>query len=177
MGFGKKSLAVILFALCAVAQSNMTFKTRLSPVALDAAMKANVAGAGFLSARLAGTKLTINGTFDGLRSPATDAQIHQGSAAGGVAFVGDLDRMFSAVDVKTGTVLGQTRLPTSVQGLPVAFSGGGREYIAVSTGMGGGSPRVVPERSFPIFIIPGMGTRCTCSRCRRGSSMVGFRAI
>ena len=66
------------------------------------------------------------------------------STAGGIAFIGDLDRMFRAVDVKTGAVLWQTRLPTSVQGFPVAFSAGGREYIAVSTGMGGGSPRVVP---------------------------------
>jgi hypothetical protein len=81
MGFGK-IVAVTLFALCAMAQSNMTFKTRLSPVALDAAMKANVAGAGSVSAMLAGTKLTIDGTFDGLRSPATEARVHQGSAAG-----------------------------------------------------------------------------------------------
>jgi len=82
MGFGKKILVVMLFALGAAAQSNMTFKTRLSLVAIDAAMKANVAGAGSVSAGLAGTKLTINGMFAGLRSPATEAQIHQGSAAG-----------------------------------------------------------------------------------------------
>jgi hypothetical protein len=82
MGFGKKIVALTLCALCAMAQSNMTFKTRLSPVALDAAMKANVAGAGSVSATLAGTKLTFDGTFDGLRSPATEAQVHQGSAAG-----------------------------------------------------------------------------------------------
>ena len=66
------------------------------------------------------------------------------STAGGVAFVGDLDRIFKAVDVKTGRVLWQTRLGTSVQGFPVAFSVGGRQYIAVSTGLGGGSPRQVP---------------------------------
>jgi len=41
-----------------------------------------VAGVGSVSATLAGTKLVIGGTFDGLRSPATDAQIRQGSAAG-----------------------------------------------------------------------------------------------
>ncbi len=66
------------------------------------------------------------------------------STAGGVAFVGDLDRMFKAVDVKTGQILWQTRLATSVQGFPVSFSAGGRQYIAVSTGLGGGSPRNVP---------------------------------
>ena len=82
MGFEKQTLAVILFALGAAGQSNMTFKIRLAPVALDAAMKANVAGSGSVSAILAGTRLTINGSFDGLRSPATEAQIHQGSAAG-----------------------------------------------------------------------------------------------
>ncbi len=66
------------------------------------------------------------------------------STAGGVAFVGDLDRVFKAVDVKTGQILWQTRLPTSVQGFPIAFSIAGRQYIAVPTGLGGGSPRQVP---------------------------------
>jgi alcohol dehydrogenase (cytochrome c) len=66
------------------------------------------------------------------------------STAGGVAFVGDLDRTFKAVDVKTGQILWSTRLPTSVQGFPVTFSVGGRQYIAVPTGLGGGSPRNVP---------------------------------
>ena len=42
--------------------------------------------------------------------------------AGGVAFVGDLDRVFRAVDVKTGAELWRTRLPTSVQGFPVSFT-------------------------------------------------------
>jgi len=32
------------------------------------------------------------------------------STAGGVVFVGDLDRRFRALDVKTGTVLWETRL-------------------------------------------------------------------
>jgi alcohol dehydrogenase (cytochrome c) len=66
------------------------------------------------------------------------------SAAGGVAFVGDLDRHFRALDVKTGAVLWETRLGTSVQGFPVSFSIGGKQYIAVTTGLGGGSPRQVP---------------------------------
>jgi alcohol dehydrogenase (cytochrome c) len=47
--------------------------------------------------------------------------------------------------VKTGAVLWQTRLATSVQGFPVSFSVGGKQYIAVSTGLGGGSPRLVPS--------------------------------
>jgi hypothetical protein len=72
----------IWFALCAVAQSPETFKTRLAPVAVDTAMKTNITGSGSVSATLAGSKLTVNGTFEGMKSPATAAHIHQGSAPG-----------------------------------------------------------------------------------------------
>jgi alcohol dehydrogenase (cytochrome c) len=71
------------------------------------------------------------------------------TTAGGVGFVGDLDRVFRAFDVKTGETLWQARLGTSVQGYPVAFSAGGRQYIAVTTGLGGGSPRMVPRTISP----------------------------
>ena len=71
MGIGKKIAAAMLFALGALAQSSTSFKTRLAPVAIDAAMKATVADGGSVKATLAGGKLTIGGTFDGLRSPAT----------------------------------------------------------------------------------------------------------
>lgn len=82
MGFGTKIFALAMLALSVAAQNGFTFKTRLAPVAIDAAMKTTVAGDGSASATLTGTKLTIRGTFQGLRSPATTAQIHQGSAAG-----------------------------------------------------------------------------------------------
>src|SRR6185295_521845 len=62
------------------------------------------------------------------------------STAGGVAFVGDLDRRFRAFDVKTGAILWETRLSTSVQGFPVTFSINGKQYVGVMTGNGGGSP-------------------------------------
>jgi alcohol dehydrogenase (cytochrome c) len=66
------------------------------------------------------------------------------TTGGGLAFVGDMDRVFRAVDVKTGKELWRTRLPTSVQGFPVSFAVDGKQYIAVTTGLGGGSPRSVP---------------------------------
>jgi alcohol dehydrogenase (cytochrome c) len=66
------------------------------------------------------------------------------STAGGLAFVGDMDRVFRAIDVKTGKEVWRTRLPTSVQGFPVTFTAGGKQYVAVSTGLGGGSARSVP---------------------------------
>jgi alcohol dehydrogenase (cytochrome c) len=79
------------------------------------------------------------------------------STAGGVAFVGDMDRMFRAVDVKTGKVLWETRLGTSVQGFPLSFSVNGKQYIAVSTGLGGGSPRMVPSILDPDVHYPSYG--------------------
>jgi alcohol dehydrogenase (cytochrome c) len=80
------------------------------------------------------------------------------TTAGGVGFVGDVDRMFRAFDVKTGDTLWQARLGTSVQGYPVAFSAGGRQYIAVTTGRGGfESPRLVPRTLAPEIKYPQNG--------------------
>jgi alcohol dehydrogenase (cytochrome c) len=79
------------------------------------------------------------------------------STAGGVAFVGDLDRYFRAIDVKTGAVLWKNRLGTSVQGFPVSFAIAGKQYIAVTTGLGGGSPRNVPFAIAPDIHHPGNG--------------------
>src|SRR5579863_7104813 len=79
------------------------------------------------------------------------------STAGGLAFVGDMNRVFRAVDVKTGKVLWETRLGTSVQGFPLTFSIDGKQYIAVSSGLGGGSPRMVPTVLDPDVHYPSYG--------------------
>jgi alcohol dehydrogenase (cytochrome c) len=79
------------------------------------------------------------------------------STAGGVAFVGDMNRMFRAIDVKTGKMLWESRLGTSVQGFPLTFSVGGRQFIAVSSGLGGGSPRMVPTVLAPDVKYPSYG--------------------
>jgi len=79
------------------------------------------------------------------------------STAGGVMFIGDLDRQFRAHDVKTGEVLWSARLGTAVQGFPVSFSANGKQYVAVTTGVGGGSPRVVPRTITPEINPPSNG--------------------
>jgi alcohol dehydrogenase (cytochrome c) len=80
------------------------------------------------------------------------------TTGGGIGFVGDVDRVFRAFDVRSGETLWQTRLGTSVQGYAVAFAVGGREYIAVTTGRGGlESPRLVPRTLAPELKYPQNG--------------------
>jgi alcohol dehydrogenase (cytochrome c) len=79
------------------------------------------------------------------------------TTAGDIGFIGDLDRYFRAFDVRTGDTLWQVRLGTSVQGFPVTFTAGGKQYVAVTTGLGGGSPRVVPRTISPEIHHPASG--------------------
>jgi alcohol dehydrogenase (cytochrome c) len=79
------------------------------------------------------------------------------STAGGVVFAGDVDRRFRAFDAMTGAILWETRLPTAVQGFPITFSIDGKQYVAVTTGNGGGSPRLVPATIAPDLRAPGTG--------------------
>ncbi|MDE2689906.1 MAG: PQQ-binding-like beta-propeller repeat protein [Acidobacteriota bacterium] len=79
------------------------------------------------------------------------------TTGGGVVFAGDIDRRFRAWNVATGEELWGTRLPTSVQGFPVSYEVDGVQYVAVSTGLGGGSPRFVPARVSPEIRYPQSG--------------------
>src|SRR5690606_26048469 len=79
------------------------------------------------------------------------------STGGGVAFVGDLDRELKAVDVRDGRVVWKTRLATSVQGFPISLEAGGKQYVAVATGLGGGRPRLVPNLIAPEIQPPTRG--------------------
>lgn len=67
------------------------------------------------------------------------------TTAGGLVFSGDQNRNLRALDVKTGKVLWQIRLPTSPQGSIVTFAIDGKQYIAVPTGVGGGSARRIGQ--------------------------------
>ena len=80
-----KWLSLSLVAVLGVgvlAQQPKTFKARLSPVPIDISMQANVAGSGSVSVVLTGTKLALTGTYEGLRGPATIAQVHKGPNKG-----------------------------------------------------------------------------------------------
>jgi alcohol dehydrogenase (cytochrome c) len=66
------------------------------------------------------------------------------TTAGGLVFAGDFNRWIRAHDVRTGEVLWQTRLGTSVMGFPISYEVDGVQYVAVATGRGGGSPWRIP---------------------------------
>jgi alcohol dehydrogenase (cytochrome c) len=79
------------------------------------------------------------------------------TTGGNLAFAGDLDRRFRAVNVENGDILWETRLGTSVQGFPISFEADGKQYVAVTTGLGGGSPRLVPDLISPEIDPPSRG--------------------
>ena len=60
------------------AQTGKTYKARLSPVPIDVTMQSIIAGSGSVTAVLTQNKLTIDGTYESLKSPATIAQVHWG---------------------------------------------------------------------------------------------------
>src|SRR5262245_45406965 len=86
-----RRLYIVLLVACAglfmlsasgASQSPERYRVRLTTVPMDGGMRNTVAGNGSASATLAGAKLSITGTFDGLKSPATSAQLHSGVAKG-----------------------------------------------------------------------------------------------
>ena len=98
------------------------------------------------------------------RTPMNTAAL---TTSGGIAVAGDWDRHLFVHDARTGDVLWQTRLPTAVQGFPITYEAGGKQYLAVPVGTGGASwnnlvPReLTPEKRHPptgngvfIFALP-----------------------
>ncbi|MEP7306599.1 MAG: PQQ-binding-like beta-propeller repeat protein [Acidobacteriota bacterium] len=71
------------------------------------------------------------------------------ATAGGVVFVGALDRVFAAYDDANGKELWRIRLNDVPNSAPISYSIGGRQYVAVVVGNGGAQaatfPGLVPE--------------------------------
>lgn len=76
------SLLAAVSLMTVSGQAGKPFKVRLSPMPLDLAMAANMTGVGALTAVLAGSTLTLTGTFEGLSSPATVARLHKSPKPG-----------------------------------------------------------------------------------------------
>jgi len=76
------AVVILLAGYSALAQNGQSFRARLSTVPVDATMLPTVTGSGSLKAVLAGDKLTLSGSFEGLRSAAVRASIHIGPQKG-----------------------------------------------------------------------------------------------
>lgn len=86
--------------------------------------------------------------------------------AGGVVFVGTLDRKFMAFDDETGAVLWTSgSLSNSLESFPVSYSAGGKQYIAIVANWASGLGRLqslTPEIKLPpnnpatlyVFALP-----------------------
>jgi hypothetical protein len=99
--------AVGLVGMTAVmfAQATTTYVTRLSPVPITADQQSTVAGVGSVTAVLSGRRLTVDGKFSGLRTPATVARLHLAPRASrGEAFA-DL-KVSSGTSGTSGTITG-----------------------------------------------------------------------
>jgi hypothetical protein len=115
----------LLVAFGAAAQSGDTFRARLSPVPINVSMLSTVAGTGSLTATLKGKQLTVQGTFEGLRSPATTVQIRRGPK--GLRGPEILDLMVTKAD--KGTVSGTVELsPDQIEDLR-----NGRLYVQIQS--------------------------------------------
>jgi hypothetical protein len=118
--------SLLVLALPVAAQNEARYKVRLAPVPMDIAMRSTVAGRGSATAVLKGMMLTVTGTFDGLRSPATTARLYQGPAMGlrGTSF-GDLTISKAANGMISGSV---TLTPEQARALER-----GRVYLQISS--------------------------------------------
>ncbi len=68
------------------------------------------------------------------------------ATGGGLIFGGDVNGRFRAFDHETGEVLWEINLGSPVAGYPISYAVNGQQYIAVSTGTGGGvNLRMTPE--------------------------------
>ena len=56
------------------------------------------------------------------------------ATGGGLLFGGDANGRFMALDQRTGEMLWKVNLGSPVTGLPMIYTAGGRQYVAVSTG-------------------------------------------
>lgn len=75
-------VAIAWLAPSATAQSDQTFKLRLTTVPIDFVDAAKVTGGGTGTAVLSGETLTITASFKDLRGAATSARVHLGRTKG-----------------------------------------------------------------------------------------------
>ena len=97
------SLVLLRPAYAADAQ----FFSTLDPAPMTLATRGDVAGTGSITAELTGNRLTVQGSFSGLASPATKAQLRSGSMTG---VPGDAFADLTVSRAESGTLSGALTL-------------------------------------------------------------------
>jgi hypothetical protein len=119
-------LGLLSLAAPATSQNAERFRVRLTTVPMDGGMRNTVAGFGSGTATLAGSKLSISGSFDGLKSPATSAALKSGVARG---VRGNPVADLTVSKATKGTITGSVDLtPDQVKGLR-----DGKFYIEIAS--------------------------------------------
>ena len=90
----KIAIAALTLLLQAASPPATSFRARFSPVPVESNNASKITGGGLVTATLNGSTLTIAGTFQGMKSPATIAQIHmaQRGVRGPVEFDLQIDK-------------------------------------------------------------------------------------
>lgn len=129
----------------AAGDRSIKYEVRLSLVPTDVALQATVSGGGAVDAQLRGPRLTLSGTFEGLQSPATTANLHMGRKTG---LRGPVVAALVVSNAKRGTIHGDVQLtPSQVDGLR-----DGRLYVLVHS-------EGAPDGNLWGWLLPAGGSR------------------
>ena len=88
------------------------------------------------------------------RAPFTSGTL---ATAGGLVFVGDVDRYIFALDERNGKILWKIRLNDVLSSAPITYMTNGRQYLATNVGHGViavDRKSVVPEVTLPMIPAP-----------------------
>jgi hypothetical protein len=115
IGAGILWLGSLMVAHKVDAQGQETYKARLALVPSDLKTRPDITGGGTATAVLSGTKLTVTGTFEGLKTPATMAELRAGIAT---AVRGPVIQTLTVTKGTSGSISGTADLtPAQVEGL------------------------------------------------------------
>jgi hypothetical protein len=104
----------IAFVSPLVAQERLSLSVRLTTIPVEPATAEGLTGFGSATASLDGDRLTVTGSFEGLRSPATGARLHAAPRGLRGPAIIDLD----ATSGTSGKISGDVRLtPAQADGL------------------------------------------------------------
>ena len=144
---------LLLGGFSGAASAATVYASRLTAVAYDGAMRANVQGDGHVSATLNGSSLTVTGDFTGLPSAASSVKLYSGA---GIGVPGDaiLDLQLSGQN--QGSISGTVRLSSR----QLAALQRGHVYVQLNSQKapdGNLWGWLLPEHVFPGADVPEKG--------------------